>query len=58
MIPYMEVNREPNRYGLSLGILRVRGERAVLLADMDSLMRITSNPSFPYLMERIAGVIK
>jgi alpha-beta hydrolase superfamily lysophospholipase len=49
---------EPNRYGLSLGILRVRGERAVLLADMDSLMRITSNPFFPYLMERIAGVIK
>ncbi|HHO0147305.1 TPA: alpha/beta hydrolase, partial [Enterobacter asburiae] len=49
---------EPNRYGLSLGILRVRGERAVLLADMDSLMRITSNPFFPYLMDRIAGVIK
>lgn len=49
---------EPNHYGLSLGVLRVRGERAVLLADMDSLMRITSNPFYPYLIERIAGVIR
>ncbi len=35
-----------------LGLLSPRGERAVLVAPMDVLMRVSSNPFYPYLEER------
>ncbi|MBI3310827.1 MAG: alpha/beta hydrolase, partial [Serratia liquefaciens] len=40
-------------FGISLGTLAARGERSVLVVDLDSLMRIASNPFFPYLLQRI-----
>jgi len=40
-------------FGENLGILAPRGERNVLIASLDSLMRASSNPFFPYMIERI-----
>ena len=36
-----------------LGRLNPRGERAVLIAGADTFIRLTSNPFFPYLAERV-----
>ena len=41
-------------FGLSLGTLAPRGERNVLVASLDALLRASSNPFFPYLLQRIA----
>ena len=38
---------------LRLGILSPRGERAVLTVPVDTLMRVSANPFFPYLAERV-----
>ena len=40
-------------FGIRLGTIAPRGERNVLIASLDSLLRLTSNPFFPYLVERI-----
>ena len=40
-------------FGLHLGSLTPRGERNVLIASLDSLLRASSNPFFPYMIERI-----
>jgi alpha-beta hydrolase superfamily lysophospholipase len=40
---------------LPIGRLSPRGERAVLLVSADTLMRLSSNPFFPFVAERIAG---
>lgn len=48
---------ELNRYGLSIGTIALRGETATLLVGLDTLMRVTSNPFFPYLQERIEAVV-
>ncbi len=40
-------------YGIRLGQLEARGERGVLLMSLDDLMRLTCNPFFPYLEERL-----
>jgi alpha-beta hydrolase superfamily lysophospholipase len=40
---------------IRLGLLSPRGERAVLTVPSDTLMRLTCNPFFPYLEERIAA---
>lgn len=40
-------------YGVRLGQLDPRGERGVLLMSMDDIMRLSSNPFFPYLEERL-----
>ncbi|WP_049102336.1 alpha/beta hydrolase [Klebsiella oxytoca] len=42
-----------NQYGFSLGTFAARGERAVLVVGLDSLMRLSSNPFFPYMIKRI-----
>lgn len=42
-----------NQYGISLGTFAARGERAVLVVGLDSLMRLSSNPFFPYMIQRI-----
>ncbi|WP_434639953.1 alpha/beta hydrolase [Klebsiella sp. I138] len=44
---------EKNRYGISLGTISLRGETATLNVGIDTLMRVTSNPFFPYMMARI-----
>lgn len=45
-----------NRYGLSMGTIALRGETGTLLVGADTLMRVTSNPFFGYLEERIEAV--
>jgi alpha-beta hydrolase superfamily lysophospholipase len=45
---------DPNEdFGLNLGALAPRGERNVLIASLDSLLRASSNPFFPYMIDRI-----
>lgn len=42
-----------DNFGISLGSRSTRGEVGVLLIDLDSLMRMSSNPFFPFMMGRI-----
>lgn len=45
------------RFGVNLGVVAARGERGTLMVDMDALYRMSSNPFFSYLLERIqAGI--
>jgi alpha-beta hydrolase superfamily lysophospholipase len=43
----------PPEYGVHLGAMATRGERGLLIVSLDSLSRTSSNPFFPYLIERI-----
>jgi hypothetical protein len=45
-------------YGYNLGAMDARGERGALIVDQDFLTRLSSNPFFPYLLERIDGEIE
>ena len=40
-------------YGVQLGAMALRGERGTLIVTLDSLIRMSSNPFFPYMRERI-----
>ncbi len=40
-------------FGVSLGATAVRGETGVLIMALDSLVRISWNPFFPYLSQRV-----
>lgn len=40
-------------YGVQLGALDLRGERGTLIVSLDALSRMSSNPFFPYLLEKI-----
>ncbi|HSF59103.1 MAG TPA: alpha/beta hydrolase [Candidatus Binatia bacterium] len=40
-------------FGINLGAVAPRGERGALIVSLDSLLRLSSNPFFPYLMGRI-----
>ena len=44
---------ESTEFGINLGALAPRGERDVLIASLDSLLRVASNPFFPYVRARI-----
>lgn len=44
---------EKNLSGISIGTISLRGETATLSVGLDTLMRVTSNPFFPYLQQRI-----
>ena len=45
---------DPNDdFGIRLGTVAPRGERGVLIVSLDALLRMSSNPFFPYLLERI-----
>jgi alpha-beta hydrolase superfamily lysophospholipase len=45
---------DPNDdFGVKLGALAPRGEVGVLILPLDSLTRVSSNPFFPYLLQRI-----
>jgi alpha-beta hydrolase superfamily lysophospholipase len=41
------------RGGVTLGRLNPRGEKDVLVVPIDALMRVSWNPFFPYLLDRI-----
>jgi alpha-beta hydrolase superfamily lysophospholipase len=40
-------------YGIALGTVAPRGERGALIVSLDTLLRMSSNPFFPYLLARI-----
>jgi len=40
-------------FGVNLGTLAVRGEVGMLIVSLDSLVRASSNPFFPYMLGRI-----
>jgi alpha-beta hydrolase superfamily lysophospholipase len=40
-------------FGVRLGAVAPRGERAALIVSLDSLLRMSSNPFFPFLIARI-----
>jgi len=41
-----------------LGTLSPRGERAVLTVPLETLMRVSFNPFFPYLGARLTAFIR
>ncbi|WP_425493290.1 alpha/beta hydrolase [Microvirga zambiensis] len=41
------------RFGINLGALTPRGERGVLIVSLDALVRISSNPFYPYIERRV-----
>jgi hypothetical protein len=40
-------------YGINLGAMAGRGERGALIVSLDALLRVSSNPFYTYLQERI-----
>ncbi|MFE8102156.1 alpha/beta hydrolase [Brenneria goodwinii] len=54
---YGRFSQNPGEFGLPLGTIAARGERSVLVVDLDTLLRLSSNPFFPYLIQRIEGKI-
>ncbi len=40
-------------FGVHLGAMSTRGERGILIVSLDSLFRMSSNPFYPYLRERV-----
>ncbi|MBN9449619.1 MAG: alpha/beta hydrolase [Bosea sp.] len=40
-------------FGIKLGSVAARGERGTLIVNLDSLLRMSSNPFFPYLIDRV-----
>jgi alpha-beta hydrolase superfamily lysophospholipase len=47
-----------DEFGISLGSMATRGERNVLAVAGDELSRVTANPFFPYVIERLAAVMR
>ena len=45
-------------FGIHLGALAPRGERGVLIVNLDALLRVSSNPFFPYVLGRIEQTIR
>jgi alpha-beta hydrolase superfamily lysophospholipase len=49
---------DPNEdFGIRLGTIAARGERGALIVSLDSLLRMSANPFFPYLVGRIEEAI-
>lgn len=44
-------------FGLELGAMAVRGERGALIVNLDALVRMSSNPFYPYMIGRIGDGI-
>jgi hypothetical protein len=42
-----------DNFGVNLGAIAPRGERNTLIVSLDALLRMSSNPFFPYMIERI-----
>jgi len=43
-------------FGIRLGDIASRGERGTLIVGLDTLMRMSSNPFFPYLAARVGAL--
>ncbi|MFN9093153.1 MAG: alpha/beta hydrolase [Alphaproteobacteria bacterium] len=46
-----------DQFGVRLGTIAPRGENGVLVMSLDALLRISSNPFFPYMRERMEGIM-
>jgi alpha-beta hydrolase superfamily lysophospholipase len=46
-----------SEYGYNLGAMQARGERGALIVDQDFLTRLTCNPFFSYLLDRVDDAI-
>lgn len=44
-------------YGIRLGTVAPRGERGALILNLDAVLRISSNPFYPYIRERIEQLL-
>ena len=44
---------DSDEFGINLGAIAPRGERGVLILNLDALLRASSNPFHSYLLERI-----
>jgi alpha-beta hydrolase superfamily lysophospholipase len=44
-------------FGIHLGALAPRGERGVLIVNLDALLRVSSNPFFPYVLGEIEQTV-
>jgi hypothetical protein len=44
---------ETENFGVHLGSLAPRGERGTLIVSLDALLRMSSNPFFSYMAQRI-----
>jgi alpha-beta hydrolase superfamily lysophospholipase len=44
-------------FGVNLGAIATRGEVGALIVSLDTLLRMASNPFFPYMLERIEEAI-
>jgi len=52
---YGRTPQGPAQFGIRLGTLAARGENGALVVSMDQLMRVSSNPFYPYLLHRVNG---
>ena len=52
----MQPDKSGEFFGVNLGAIAPRGERGVLIVDLDALVRVSSNPFFPYILERLGEV--
>ena len=50
--------RSDETFGVNLGAMATRGERGILAVNMDALNRMSSNPFFPYMLERIEQLMR
>jgi alpha-beta hydrolase superfamily lysophospholipase len=55
MVP---ADRPEEDFGVQLGSVAARGERGALIVSLDTLQRMSANPFFPYLLERIEEGIR
>jgi alpha-beta hydrolase superfamily lysophospholipase len=46
-------SREDDTFGVSLGTIAPRGETGALIVGLDSLLRVSSNPFYAYVAQRI-----
>lgn len=53
----MQPDKSDEYFGVHLGALAPRGERGVLIVNLDALLRITSNPFLPYVEERMRSLM-
>jgi hypothetical protein len=44
-------------FGLNLGTTAARGEIGALVVNMNAMLRMSSNPFFPFMLERIDEII-
>jgi hypothetical protein len=44
-------------FGVTLGTAAPRGERGALVVELDLVLRLSSNPFFPYLLQRTEETI-